>query len=250
MLKLNCAVLLMVAVLSSTSWGYSLEDVVIEYGVNVSAPNQAIVVIDFSSDESYAFSYGWSTGAPSGWDALEAIDLAGDLNVTADEYTWGHLVQSFEYGEATTGAGTSWGYYLSPIGEAWDSAQVGCDGRTLVDGEFDGWSWGNVDAGWSHLRAPTTPVGLAGDSDDDGDVDLDDLSILASHWYSMVSNGPAEGDFDSDNDVDLSDLSILADNWNVGTSASMSATVPEPASISVLVIAGAGLLARRRRRSV
>ncbi|MEI6462398.1 MAG: S8 family serine peptidase [bacterium] len=49
-----------------------------------------------------------------------------------------------------------------------------------------------------------------GDFNDDGKVDLSDLSILASLWGQTSK----VADANSDGKVDLSDLSILATNWN------------------------------------
>ncbi len=50
----------------------------------------------------------------------------------------------------------------------------------------------------------------SGDFNHDDDVDLSDLSILASNWNKNSNNGDAN----HDGIVDLSDLSILALNWN------------------------------------
>ncbi len=60
------------------------------------------------------------------------------------------------------------------------------------------------------LTLVTGPRNQAGDADGDGDVDLDDFSILKVHFgRTGVTAGSAEGDFDGDGDVDLDDFSIL-----------------------------------------
>lgn len=50
---------------------------------------------------------------------------------------------------------------------------------------------------------------LKGDFNNDGYVNLQDLSILAAFWNQNVTNADANGD----NKVNISDLSIVAQNW-------------------------------------
>lgn len=56
---------------------------------------------------------------------------------------------------------------------------------------------------------PPAPTRKTGDANNDGSVDLLDLSILASFW----GQNNADADFNQDGVVDLLDLSILADQW-------------------------------------
>ncbi len=76
-----------------------------------------------------------------------------------------------------------------------------------------------------------------GDSDLDGDVDLDDFAALKRH-FGLSSVGWADGDFDGDSDIDLDDFGTLKRNFG-------AAVAPEPASIA---LAAAGVLFIRRRR--
>ena len=61
---------------------------------------------------------------------------------------------------------------------------------------------------------------IAGDFDSDGDVDLDDLDILASAWLSGPGDGNWNPDCDiadpPDNFIDFSDYAVFAGNWHVG----------------------------------
>jgi hypothetical protein len=99
-----------------------------------------------------------------------------------------------------------------------------------------------------------------GDSDLDGDVDIDDLSRLASSWHG--AGVWTDGDFDYNGMVDANDLAMLASNWQAGASNSLNsdllaavarvglsaALVPEPTLPLCLGIA-ASLLCRPRRQS-
>jgi len=82
-----------------------------------------------------------------------------------------------------------------------------------------------------------------GDSNLDGVVNVQDLSILATNW-SGSSVGWYQGDSNGDGVVNVQDLSILATNWGSGAGGA----VPEPGALALLAMGGV-LLARRRRRT-
>ena len=80
-----------------------------------------------------------------------------------------------------------------------------------------------------------------GDADGDTFVDDDDLSLLLSNWKGGEV-GWAKGDFNFSGDVDDDDLSLLLSNWT----GSGGGTIPEPATIGLLILGGMGLIRRRR----
>jgi hypothetical protein len=53
---------------------------------------------------------------------------------------------------------------------------------------------------------------LQGDADNDGDVDVNDLGILATNWQ-RTQRTFSQGDFDYSGTVNVGDLGILATNW-------------------------------------
>jgi hypothetical protein len=55
-----------------------------------------------------------------------------------------------------------------------------------------------------------------GDAKLDGDVDVDDLGILATNWQAS-NQFWINGDFDYDGSVGVNDLGLLASNWQAGT---------------------------------
>ncbi|QDU70503.1 dockerin type I domain-containing protein [Mucisphaera calidilacus] len=84
------------------------------------------------------------------------------------------------------------------------------------------------------------PDVLPGDANEDGVVDLLDLSILASNFDgSDTPYATSEGDFNGDGLVDLLDLSILAANFSSGDS------VPAPGTLITGMIGLAVLTVRR-----
>jgi endonuclease/exonuclease/phosphatase family metal-dependent hydrolase len=90
----------------------------------------------------------------------------------------------------------------------------------------------------------TGEVWLPGDFDADLDVDGSDYGVWASHLGLTSGATRAMGDADYDGDVDTDDFGIWSGNNGMGGGA--MASVPEPASVSLLFVS-AGLLLRRRR---
>ncbi len=82
-----------------------------------------------------------------------------------------------------------------------------------------------------------------GDADGDGNVDVTDLGILATHYGTIGGAEWGDGDFSGDGNVDVTDLGILATNY--GTIAAQA--VPEPSTLSLLLLATLMLAWRRRR---
>ena len=87
---------------------------------------------------------------------------------------------------------------------------------------------------------------MPGDLDGDFDVDGDDLAIVLNNYNTAVTPGSlADGDPTGDGQVAIADIERVLANWTGTPPANL--TVPEPASLSVLVI---GWMAVRRRRGI
>jgi probable HAF family extracellular repeat protein len=99
------------------------------------------------------------------------------------------------------------------------------------------------------LLSPEVP----GDANGDGKVDINDLTIVLSHFGESKQTWSA-GDFNGDGKVDINDLTIVLANFgqSIGVSAgSMLSAVPEPGALALLLAATLlGLLgyARRKRK--
>jgi autotransporter-associated beta strand protein len=109
---------------------------------------------------------------------------------------------------------------------------------------------------------------LNGDINQDGVVNGTDFGILAGNFGKSVTGGWEQGDLNYDGTVNGTDFGLLAGNFGksaTGRSVVLPASewtaletfasahglladVPEPASVGMMVLAGAGALGRRRRR--
>jgi fibronectin-binding autotransporter adhesin len=104
---------------------------------------------------------------------------------------------------------------------------------------------------------------LLGDADLNGIVNGIDFGILAANFNKGIT-GWDEGDFDYNNIVNGLDFGDLAANFNKGAAGTaevaaldafaaangLLADVPEPTTLGLVLVAGAGLLGRRRRVSL
>lgn len=94
----------------------------------------------------------------------------------------------------------------------------------------------------------TGPGHLPGDLNGDGYVGLDDLALVLDGWNQSVPPADPRADPSGDGYVGLDDLGYILDNWNVGIRPGVTAHIPEPHALWLLMI-GASACVRRQGRA-
>ena len=130
--------------------------------------NRATIAIDFDADNFFLFDFFWD-GTAGSFDALEALDAAGDLVMDVSFFDFGSgptpFINDFDYpGGVEFDYGTfanfpGWVFYTGVDNENWNFSLAGANDRLLSDGDYDSWVWSNFDAGFAPTREPgQTPV--------------------------------------------------------------------------------------------
>lgn len=197
-------------------------------------------------------------------DFYEISSPAGSLDVTTSG--WNSLqnptlnTPAFPSGD---GSGNGWEvvgtpdansvteFYLQGTTEMLDGTSVSL-GNLFAGGTQDlffryGINGAYVDGVVEYISDPT----ILGDTDSDGDIDLQDLLNVQNNFG--LPSPPALGDTDGDGDVDLQDLLNVQNNFgldpNPGALATAPSAVPEPTSLLLVGLTAVGALwAVRRRR--
>ncbi len=115
-------------------------------------------------------------------------------------------------------------------------------GATSLVIKFEAYStFFNEIVAFDNVRISSAAVLTPGDTDGDGDVDLNDLNNVRNNFGG--SGDPILGDTDGDNDVDLDDLNAVRNNFGATGGA-----VPEPGSFALVAVTAAALFGLRYRR--
>jgi len=253
-------------------------------------PYYGFGLVDATAAVNYAAAYtapGREISIGSGQVAVDqAIADIGPAVTSTFTITDTNPLESIEL-QVTLGDGPYWGNYdillTSPLGTTsqLSYSEIGAPGAfELASWEFSSAQfWGENPAGqwivsiqdlvaqdsgtWEsyeftgYSAALTPDPATFGDTDGDDDVDLDDYQNLLAQFGGPA--GEDSADFNNDGIVDLDDFVIIRENFGLGTPASggdlEAATIPEPATLSLLVLVALNLskrgglaICRRRRR--
>jgi len=206
--------------------------------------------------------------------SYSGVTSVGSLTINANsmlDITNNHMF--INYGSGSDPITTIAAYIKSGYnGGAWNgagiissAAQTSTDGLLYGVGYADGAD--NVVSGLSSGQIEVMYT-LLGDANLDGLVNGADFNILAANFNQSIT-GWDQGDFNYDSLVNAADFNVLAANFNQGVSgADVSAgdiaaldafavanglsiptsSVPEPASMGMVMLGAIGMCWRRRRR--
>ncbi|HVU86663.1 MAG TPA: dockerin type I domain-containing protein [Pirellulales bacterium] len=161
--------------------------------------------------------------------ALFGVSFAG---LSGDALLPAHITETNE-GSASSPFGTGGDYYYLV---EWDNVPAAAS-YTLAY-SASGTSSSQVSARIDTLTTAPTIV-LAGDVNNDGIVNSQDIALVSSSWLQAGPN--VAGDANHDGIVNSQDIALISSNWLQSTGgAARAAAVPEPAT---LVLLGVGLLA-------
>jgi fibronectin-binding autotransporter adhesin len=244
------------------------------------------IVGDVSLDHSTTLNFNLASPGTSGSGINDLIDITGNLsldgtlNVNNLSGFGAGTYRLFNYTGTLSGAGLTQGTMPTGLGFTYTidtsaANQVNLDVVTpWIEGDTDhsGGSTLNsldIDAIYHHfgqayttqwkVAKDTNPVGQEdvtyeltqlmhtnyGDANLDRFTDFTDFQVLLDHW--QATGGWAQGDFNGDGTVDFLDFQVLLDYWNPGGWNAGTSQVPEPASLSLILLGGLALLRRSRR---
>ena len=194
-------------------------------GLNQNSTSQAAV---------YALSQGTYSLKGTYWNG-EAVGVNNNGVVIGDTASSFYLM-----GDSTDWQGDAMAYFpgwndpqgvdlntYAPAGVKFNAAEAVNDaGQILVwSGGYDQQPTDGPYVCKSYLLTPAVP----GDANLDGKVDINDLTIVLSH-YNQTGMSWGTGDFVGDGTVDINDLTIVLSHYNqtAGAAAAGIAAVPEP----------------------
>ena len=168
------------------------------------------------------------------------VEVAGGFElIDADTYAFNITGAYDPHADLIIDPDLAWATYLG-ISKLDRAKAIALDiaGNAYVTGTTVSTGWATPGAydtshngGWDVFVAKLD-LRVGGDADEDGDVDGDDLGIVAYNFTGPVQPGIgekvwAQGDFDGDQDVDGDDLGILAYNYTGAQGLAMTASAGE-----------------------
>ncbi len=136
--------------------------------------------------------------------------------------------------------------YVKIIDVVGDGSTFDSEGNPIYDPYPTNFAAGGFDL--DAVAVLNTPP-LPGDTDGNGYVDDDDLSIIINNW-GMQDVTRQEGDLDGSGTVDGRDYTEVLSYWGTGDPPEPSSGVPEPATLLLLFLATTAALWTRARERI
>lgn len=152
------------------------------------------------------FGLGWHDGAPSSGTATAKVYVnSGTFNI--NHWTGGGSIQPGSFIDIRSGSVTILGNKTADVADFVASERIiayGGTGRVVYD-------YNATNPGKTTIKAIEN---VEGDIDQDGDVDMDDLTLFAADWLGSNCSSPAN--FAGYCLINLQDFTVLARNWLAG----------------------------------
>ena len=224
---------------------FSLKSIFVDYEFGSAAREIPVDITLFSVDDVSADSL-----SPSGDEPLlavtgvliPAIDRSDEAAIVLDSAI--ELLESSGsegYALQITGGGNfgfEWRRTGRSGGSVYSNGQAYEDGFQIMDGDRD---FALALSSYDVL----IDTGIPGDFNSDGTVDQADFTIWRDNQVATNEN-VLSGNGDGNDTIDFGDFLLWRDHF--GKSTTSAETLPEPGSQSLLIAAGLGLLAIKRRR--
>lgn len=196
------ALLIGLTLLSNTLLSISFAEIEVWIG---EGENQAGLIIDWEDElapTTLAWGYRWD-GEKNGQDMLSDI-IAGDPRLSGDALlpetlnydlnNDGNFDSNDHMVTADMNNGNFWAYYSGTDGSTWNFSNVGHAGRTLVDGEWDGWLFIED---WTAMPYPEIDEAIPAEAAIEEELSFNELVVWAGEGENEAM---LVIDFNADND--------------------------------------------------
>jgi hypothetical protein len=235
---------------AENDWWWAIDNVVVadalpEFKIIIDEADGDVAIVNGSNQpvdlKGYTISSASGSLVLGNWESLETTDYAGagwleNTNASATNLTETNFTGSFV-------VDPNEGLYLGKLFKLGGTNDL--QFSILEAGKPAAGSFTEIDPVNPDDYIPDNE-GLNGDTNGDGQVNLDDLNAVRNNFGSAGTPGSTPGDaFPFDGQVNLDDLNAVRNNFG----ASAASAVPEPSSLALLALGacgGLGWVVRRR----
>jgi len=192
----------------------------------------------------------YGSDSPPDWDGSSLTDahpLHNDSSNPNDDYTWRNDNSPFGPGRL------DYIIYTDSVLDVGNQFVLNTAEMTAQDLATTGLQAGDVTLNLAQgvfdhlpliLDIRPTNLPIPGDLDGDGFIGIADLNVVLGNWNQSVPPANPLADPSGDGFVGIDDMNIVLGNWNAGTPPTASASIPEPASLGLLLLGCTAMMRR------